>query len=472
MRSMSSPVHAFGDDALGLDDGLGLAARLAKGEVSRHEVLEAALARAEAVRQLNAVETLDAYRAHAFADEQRVGPFSGVPTFVKDNTDLAGLATGHGSEGIVAKPAGKDAGFTRLIRDSGLVPLGKSRLPEFGFNASTEFMTAEPVRNPWNVDYSTGASSGGAAALVAAGVVPLAHANDGGGSIRIPAAACGLVGLKVTRGRYHPAPLDRLLPVRLAVEGVLTRSVRDTAHFLAATEQGRHRVGLVEGPSTKRLRIGMVLDSVVGEGTDEATVKTVLATSELLSSLGHDVFPVASPMDEQFAEDFKTYWGMLGLLAVKAGPRAFSGWDPERLDTLTVGLAAYARARRRTTAGVVRRLRASAKVYARALDPYDAILTPVVAHATPLLGYLSPAQDFEVLFDRLIRYACFSPLNNATGSPAVSLPMGATRSGLPIGVQLMGRHDGERTLLELAYELEAAKPFRTIHASASQPASQ
>ena len=472
MGSMSSAVHAFADDALGDDDGLGVAARLVSGEVSRTEVLEAALGRAEQVRQLHAIEVLDAYRAHAFSDELRDGPFAGVPTFIKDNTDLAGFPTGHGSEGILGKPVGKDAGFARLIRDSGLVPLGKSRLPEFGFNASTEFMTAEPARNPWNPEHSTGASSGGAAALVAAGVVPVAHANDGGGSIRIPAAACGLVGLKVTRGRYRPAPLDRLLPVRLAVEGVLTRSVRDTAHFLAATEQARHRVGLVTGPSAKRLRIGMVLDSIIGEGTDEPTCATVLATAELLSGLGHQVFPVAAPMDEQFAEDFKTYWGMLGLLAVKAGPRAFSGWDPARLDTLTVGLAAYAGARRRTTVGVVRRLRASAQVYADALAGYDAVLTPVVAHTTPLIGYLSPTQDFEVLFDRLVRYACFSPLNNATGSPAISLPMGATRGGLPIGVQLMGRHDGERTLLELAYELEAAKPFRTIHERASLPASR
>ena len=463
---MSPRVHAFSDDALGDDDGIGLATRIAAGDVSRHEVLEAAQSRAERVRHLNAVATLDLYRAHAFTDEERRGPFSGVPTFVKDNTDLAGLGTGHGSEAILPRPAAKDARFSTLLRDAGLVPLGKSRLPEFGFSASTEFMTGDPTRNPWDPDYSTGASSGGAAALVAAGVVPLAHANDGGGSIRIPAAACGLVGLKVSRGRYRLAPLDRVMPVRLAVEGVVTRSVRDTAHFLAATDQGADPVGLVAGPSTTRRRIGLVVDSVVGDGTDEPTVAAVLKTAEVLTALGHHVYPVASPMDEQFAADFKTYWGFMALLAVKAGPRAFPGWNGDKLDTLTLGLADYARARRRTAVGVVRRLRASHRTYAEALSGLDAVLAPVVAHTTPRIGHLSPQQDFEVLFDKLIAYAGFTPLNNATGSPAISLPMGATKTGLPIGVQLMGAHGGERTLLELAYELEQAAPFRQISASA------
>jgi amidase len=462
---MAGPVHAFGDDALGDHDALGLAAAVRTGAVSRYEVLESAAKRAAAVdAELHAVHAVDLYRAHAISDEERPGPFAGVPTFVKDNTDLEGFGSNQGSEAWVARKVKADAVVTRTLRGTGLVPLGKSRLPEFGFNATTEFMTQEPARNPWDTDYSTGASSGGSAALVAAGVVPIAHANDGGGSIRIPAACCGLVGLKPTRGRLAPAPLDRIMPVGIVSEGVVTRSVRDTAHFLAAAEHTRlPAVGLVEGPGSKRLRLGLVLDSIVGDGTDDETRAAVLATAALLESLGHEVVPMPTPLDLQFADDFRTYWAMLAFVLSTAGKRAFPGFDKARLDALTVGLADYYRARRRTTIGVVRRLRRSSQDYAAALAPFDAVLTPVLAKTTPLIGHLSPRdQPFDQLFERMAAYVSFTPYNNGTGSPAVSLPMGATAAGLPIGIQLMGKHGDERTLLELSYELEAAKPFRRL----------
>jgi amidase len=465
---MTSSVHAYGDDVLAAHDGLALAALVRSGEVSRREVVEAAVRRAEEVDgALRAVELLDAERALASTARPRPGPFSGVPTFVKDNTDVAGLPTRHGSEAIPARPAKADAPFTRTLRDVGLVPLGKSRLPEFGFNATSEFMTEEPVRNPWHTDYSAGASSGGAAALVAAGVVPVAHANDGGGSIRIPAAACGLVGLKPTRGRFRPAPLERLMPVNIVGEGVVTRTVRDTAHFFAHAERAGGRralppVGLVEGPGARRLRIGLVLDSVTGTRTDDETREAVLATASLLGELGHDVVEMQPPMGPQFADDFALYWGMLGYLMSRLGPRLFPGLDVRRFDGLTVGLAAHYRARARATAGAVARLRRSKAEYARALVGVDAVLTPVLAHTTPRIGHLSPRQPFDELFPRLVDYVAFTPLNNATGSPAVSVPAGSTADGLPIGVQLMARHGDERTLLELAYELEAASPFRRL----------
>jgi amidase len=168
---MSNQVHAYSDDVLADHDGIALAALIRSGDVSRREVLEAALARAAKVDSaLRAVQVLDAQRALAAASQPRPGPFSGVPTFVKDNTDVAGLPTGHGSEAFTAVPAKGDAPFCRTLVGLGLVPLGKSRLPEFGFNATTEFMTQEPVRNPWDTDVSAGASSGGSAALVAAGM--------------------------------------------------------------------------------------------------------------------------------------------------------------------------------------------------------------------------------------------------------------------------------------------------------------
>jgi amidase len=465
---MAQQVHAYGDDALAAHAGIALAALIRSGEVSRREAVEAAIARAEKVDGvLHAVQVLDAARAIAAAQHPRPGPFSGVPTFVKDNTDLAGLPTGHGSEAFTARPAKADAPFSRTLLGLGLVPVGKSRLPEFGFNATTEFMTQEPVRNPWDPDFSAGASSGGAAALVAAGVVPLAHANDGGGSTRIPAAACGLVGLKPTRGRFRPAPLERLLPVNLVGEGVVTRSVRDTAHFFASAERAGGRrplppVGLVEGPGSRRLRIGMVLDSVTGVRTDDETRAAVTGTAELLTGLGHEVVPMAPPMTAQFAEDFPLYWGMLGFLMCQLAPRAFAGLDATRLDGLTVGLADYYRKRARRTAGALVRLRRSQADYARALTGYDAVLSPVLAHTTPRIGHLSPRQPFEQLFPRLVEYIGFTPLNNASGSPAISLPLGATAAGLPIGVQLMAPHGRERTLLELGYALEGAAPFRRL----------
>jgi amidase len=465
---MSNQVHAYSDDVLADHDGIALAALIRSGDVSRREVLEAALARAAKVDSaLRAVQVLDAQRALAAASQPRPGPFSGVPTFVKDNTDVAGLPTGHGSEAFTAVPAKGDAPFCRTLVGLGLVPLGKSRLPEFGFNATTEFMTQEPVRNPWDTDVSAGASSGGSAALVAAGVVPLAHANDGGGSIRIPAAACGLVGLKPSRGRFKPSPLERLLPVNIVGEGVVSRTVRDTAHFFACAEQSSRRrplrpVGLVEGPGRDRLRIGLVLDSVTGVRTDDETRAAVSSAAELLSGLGHDVVPMAAPMDQQFADDFALYWGLLGFLMLRVAPRAFSGLDAGRLDALTVGLADYYRAHARETSGALLRLRRSKAAYARALAGHDAVLCPVLAHTTPRIGHLSPRQPFEALFPRLVDYVAFTPLNNASGSPALSLPLGATASGLPIGVQLMARNGDERTLLELAYELEAARPFRRL----------
>jgi len=464
LLAVSEQVHAFGDDVLGDHDAIALAALIRAREVTRREVVEASLARLAKVEPvLHAVQALDAERA--LAAPPRPGVFSGVPTFVKDNTDLAGVPTNHGSEAFTASPAKRDAALTRSLLDLGLVPLGKSRLPEFGFNASTEFMTHEPVRNPWSTDHSAGASSGGSAALVAAGVVPLAHANDGGGSIRIPAAACGLVGLKPTRGRFARNPLEPVLPVNIVGEGVVTRSVRDTAHFYAGAERSlRHLppVGLVEGPSHRRRRIGLVLDSVTGVKTDDETRATVTSVGELLAGLGHEVVEMPPPGDPQLAEDFVLYWGLLGFFAARLGPRALRGLDAERLDGLTVGLAGHYRTRFRGTAAAVRRLRASRARYAQAMQGVDALLTPVLAHTTPRLGHLSPTLPFDELIQRLRDYASFTPLNNVTGSPAISLPMGATAAGLPIGIHLMGPYGGERTLLQLAFELEEARPFRRL----------
>ncbi|KAA1399864.1 amidase [Aeromicrobium ginsengisoli] len=463
-------VHAFGDDALGDLDTVGVAAAVAAGTISAREAAEAAIARAERVNpELNAIQHPDFERGLASSEQPSEGVFAGVPTFVKDNTDFAGLPSDQGSLAVKSRPAAAHAPFTDQFLSAGFTVLGKSTMPEFGFNATTEYATLPPTRNPWNTGYSAGASSGGAAALVASGVVPIAHANDGGGSIRIPAAACGLVGLKPTRGRVVPAAEAAKLPVDIISNGVVTRTVRDTAHFMAATQayrpaMGLKPLGLVEGPSDRRLRVGLIVDSITGKPTDEDTRKAVLASADLLGSLGHDVVEVPLPVGKAFMEDFKHYWGMLAFSTQHFGRRVISpDFDKTLTDPFTRGLARRFVRQAWRTPTAIRGLKRSEQRYRAAFADVDVVLSPTLAYATPELGYLSPAVDFEVMFERLVHYAAFTPLNNASGGPAISLPLGRSSADMPIGVHFSADHGDEQTLLELAYELEAAQPFAEIH---------
>ncbi len=461
-------VHAFGDDALGDDDATALAARVTSRQVSPRELVAAAIARAELVQPLlNGVHHPDYERALAEADGHAEGWLAGVPTFVKDNVDVAGLPTNHGTEAYTARPAKRDSPWVSQLRSLGVCILGKSRLPEFGFNASTEYLHGDPVRNPWNREYSAGASSGGSAALVASGVVPIAHANDGGGSIRIPAAVCGLVGLKPTRGRLVDDPLDRQMPIRIVCQGVVTRSVRDTARFLAGAEAFRRSpelppVRYVEGPGRTRLRVGLILDSDNGTRTDSETRQAALDTATLLEGLGHTVEETTMPASATFAEDFARYWALLGMLATTTGRTLDRHFDVAATDNLTRGLAAQSRRELTRMPRVVYRMRRATTAYRAAFDRFDVLLSPVLTHTTPLLGHLSPTLDFEELFARLRAYVGFTPLNNAVGSPAISLPLGRSSIGLPVGVHFSADLGDERTLLELAYELEEARPFPRI----------
>lgn len=475
---MNKTVHAFADDALGDLDATALADLVRRGERSSREVVAAAIARAERVQPfLHALahDNFEGALQQAMAAPGD-GVFAGVPTVIKDNTRVRGLPTRHGSLAVPPRPAPRTGNFARQFLSPGLVCVGKSQLPEFGFNASTEFMERPPVRNPWHTDYSAGASSGGSAALVAAGVVPLAHANDGGGSIRIPASACGLVGLKPTRGRHLNTEGVGLLPINIVSEGVLTRSVRDTANFWAALERYWRNprlkpIGDVQGPGQRRLRIGFVQDSVNGE-SDGPTRATLLATARLLESLGHRVYEVPLPFGKRFVNDFIQYWGMLAMLLTRFGRLALHPrFDARQLESLSRGLGRFYLRHAHETPLVLLRLRQSIADYARHFGKdYDVLLTPVLTHTTPPLGYFSPLHDFDLLLERLTRYIGYTPLNNVTGSPALSLPMGATLGGLPVAVQLCAACGDERTLLELAFELEAVQPFRRIQELTAEPA--
>lgn len=473
-RPGSSPshFHTYTDDALGELDATGLAERLARGDVSQLDVTQAAIARAQAANGvLNGVvaERYEAAKAEAAADAAppaaNRGPFAGVPTFIKDNMNVAGLATGHGSAAFPATQARHTSPFVAQMLSQGYRCLGKSSLPEFGFNASTEPVHREPTRNPWNLDYSCGASSGGSAALVAAGVVPIAHANDGGGSIRIPAACCGLVGLKPTRGRVVDNDAAKNLPINILSDGVVTRSVRDTAAFIAHAEQARPDrslpdVGHVRGPSGRRLRIGLVFDSITGHPTDPVTRAVVERTARVLESLGHTLEPIPVPIADSFPQDFALYWSLLAFGVLARGRSLMHpAFDPARTDGLTQGLNRHFRRHFWRLPAALWRLRRSRQDYAHAMTHLDAVLMPALGETTPKLGHLSPTVPFDELFERLTRYVSFTPLANATGAPAIVVPMGRTDRNLPVAVQLMARYGDEQTLLELAYALEAEQPW-------------
>lgn len=464
-------IHAFGDDLLGDHDAVALAGMVRRGEVSPVELAEAAIARVEKVNSvLNAVQVADYEQGRERATRGGDGIFAGVPTFIKDNTDVAGLPTRHGSRAVPATPALKHGAFAKQYLAQGFTLLGKTTLPEFGFNGTTEYEGAAPTRNPWHTDHSCGGSSGGSAALVAAGAVPIAHANDGGGSIRIPAACCGLVGLKSTRGRFVTNEMAKTLPVNVVCDGVVTRSVRDTAHFFAGAEQYWQnrklpQVGLVEGPGKKRLKIGLVMDSLTGQTCAE-TRATVEQTVALLESLGHLVEPMPLPVKPSFVDDFSDYWGFLAFMASRFGQHSFGkGFDAEQLDGLSKGLAERFRKRGWRLPLVLTRLQRTWQQYEKVMRNYDAVLSPVLAHVTPELGYISPEVPFDELFERMMNYVSFTPMNNASGSPAISLPMGESDKGLPIAVQFSSAHGAERTLLELAFEIEQARPWRRISAA-------
>jgi amidase len=469
-NNTTTRVHAFCDDALGDLDSVGVAAAIAAGHISAREATEAAIARVESVNaQLNAVQHPDFDRALAASDSPRAGVFSGVPTFIKDNTDYAGLPSDQGSLAVKSDRATANHPFTDQFLHAGFTVLGKSTMPEFGFNATTEYATLPPTRNPWNTGFSAGASSGGSAALVAAGAVPIAHANDGGGSIRIPAAACGLVGLKPTRDRVIAAAEAKQLPVDIISNGVVSRTVRDTAHFMAATQAykaapGLKPLGLVEGPSSRRLRVGMILDSITGTPTDDETRKAVIATADRLASLGHEVIEVPLPVDHRFQNDFKLYWSLLAFSTQNFGRKVMSpNFDKTLTDPLTQGLSKRFLRQAWRAPFAIAGLKRTTKTYRAAFKNVDVIVSPTVGFTTPELGFMSPAvEPFNLMFERLVQYASFTPLNNASGGPAISLPLAQTSQGLPIGVHFSADHGDEQTLLELAYELEDAHPFARI----------
>ncbi|MGE2733958.1 amidase [Mycolicibacterium vaccae] len=463
-------VSAFADDALGELDAVGVVQALRRRDISVSDAVEAAIARVEAVNPaLNglAFEAFDRARGRAALRRPFGGFFDGVPSFLKDNVAVAGMPTMSGTDAWKPRPLADNGDFARAYLATGLVPLGKTALSEFGFSASAEHPRLGAVRNPWNPDYTAGASSSGSGAFVAAGVVPIAHANDGGGSIRIPAACNGLVGLKPSRGRL---PLDRdvrQMPVRIVHNGVVTRTVRDTAAFYREVERvtGNPKlppVGDVTAPGTRRLRIAVCTESIERDASPEVSALT-LDTAKLLESLGHRIEVIGNPVPSQFVDDFLLYWSLLAFALVRGGRRTFGPtFDRDRLDNLTRGLEAHAARNLHHLPAAIARLARMRRVTTRLHQQYDVLLMPTLAEVTPRIGHLDPTAPYEQVIERLTDWVAFTPLQNVTGEPAISLPLAQSGSGLPVGMMFSAPLGADALLIELAYELESAQPWQSI----------
>ncbi len=438
------------------------------GELRACDAVDAAIARAERVNPaLNAIVTPLFDSAREQAKSPRLGVFSGVPTFIKDSDAVAGSPFFFGSRGLPARPAEKSSAFVEQFLSLGLINLGKSSTPEFGLTGTTEALAHGPTHNPWKLGFSTGGSSGGSAALVASGVVPIAHANDGGGSIRLPASCCGLVGLKPSRGRLIEIEGSKLLPVRLLHQGMLSRTVRDTAAFYHAAE--RHyrnprlpEIGLVTRPG-RRLRIGFFSEFGENAPAHPDCVAAVNHVARLCEGLGHSVEQVPPPFDEGFHEDFFLLWATIAFAVTRFGKQLIHpDFDREQVEPFTEGLAQYFLENRIDFLATIYRLRRFARRYECGFEDYDVLMNPTVGMPPPEHGYIGPDVPFEIALERLKWFIPFSPVQNVSGGPAISLPLAQSAQGLPIGVQLASSMGTERTLLELAIELEAAAPWPSL----------
>ena len=404
---------ASGETNIDAMDAVETAFRISQKDITASEATEAAIARAELINpKINGIVTKTYDEARKNAADPKAGPFGGVPTFVKDLNDVIGIATGNGSNAFKDHIARSQFPFVSEFERNGFISLGKSSTPEFGLTATTVPASSGVTRNPWNLNHSTGGSTGGASAFLAAGVVPLAHASDGGGSIRIPASCCGTVGLKVSNDRYPLARDESKIPVRISVQGCETRTVRDTAAFLAAMELRvgpLPEVGMVTEPARKRLKIGFFTATPTGVAVSTEVVVRTKEAAALCETLGHKVEEMVAPFNDEIADDFLLYWAAFASSAIERWEKAAGITATEaHFERFTFGLRDHFVANQEKMRPAILKLIGFAQVYRETIADYDLILSPVLTTPPPEIGYLDTSIDYETAIERLLGYAQFT----------------------------------------------------------------
>lgn len=459
-------------------DLIDLAALVAKGEVTAAELAEAAIARIEAVNPaVNAVimPLYDDARA-AIADGLPAGPLSGAPFLIKDlYCHYAGKPTTGASALLTDTVAAQDSELMARYRRAGLVTLAKTNLCEFGTLGTTEPVLYGPTRNPWNPEHSSGGSSGGAGAAVASGMVPAAHGGDGAGSIRIPASACGLFGLKPTRARITLGPQLGESLMGIVNEHVLTRSVRDSAALLDATQGPLVGDPYAVPPAADflaatrrapgRLRIALTEHSLLGTPVDDDCVAAVRETAKLCAELGHDVVVDAPALDaERYDAAYRRFWSMTAtrsLWSIASARREKPEKLAEQAEPFNQFL--FEGGSRILAADYVQDVtwfHGVGRDLGRFLEGYDVWLTPTLGSPPPRLGHFDVGKHGgHAVMDRFMQFLAFTTFANMAGLPAMSVPLHWNAEGLPVGSQFTGRYGDEATLFSLAAQLEAARPW-------------
>ena len=473
-------------------DATGLAELVRDKQVTAEELLEVARDRAAAVNpRLNAIVR----EVPCAPSGATSGPFAGVPFLIKDLAqDYAGLPTSSGSRALQNAPLAEHATVVQRWLDAGLLIFGKTNTPEFGAKAITEPAAWGPARNPWDLDRTPGGSSGGSAAAVAAGVVPVAGANDGGGSIRIPAGCCGLVGLKPGRGLTPSGPVVGESMHGAAVQGVVSRSVRDTAAMLDVLAGGEPfgpfqpavpeaSFASVVGQDPGKLRIGFRIPSAINPNPHPEAIAAVENTARILTELGHDVEELAeAPFDDAaLAKEFLTAWFSYVAWEVAEAKRLTGAGDDgfERDTRIMAAIGAATSAVDYLDA--VERRHDHARRLTTYFDSYDLLLTPTMATPPPRIGEFDLPKPLEIASDVMLRtrtasllkhtpviddmvsknlgWVPYTQLANVTGRPAISVPLHWTADGVPLGVQFVAPLGGEQVLIKLAAQLEVAAPW-------------
>jgi Asp-tRNA(Asn)/Glu-tRNA(Gln) amidotransferase A subunit family amidase len=457
-------------------DAIGLAALIAKREVTPLEVLDEAITRAEKYNPVINAITLKLYDRARDATQTATGPFAGVPFLLKDlGAMLTGTVSSGSSKLFADAVADHDATIVTRYLAAGLTIFGRSASPELGLATSTEPAMFGPCRNPWNLDYSAGGSSGGAAASVAARILPVAHATDGGGSIRIPASACGLFGLKPTRARNPSGPDVGEGWGGQSVGHCVSISVRDSAALLDATSgpdvgdpywaprpAGPFLDELTRPP--KLLRIALTTSAFNGEPVDPECRLAAEDAAKLCESLGHNVTlagPVLDHAPVREAQRIIVAANIRALLANRAAAlgRTLTADDVEPMTWSVADLARQYSAA--DYANAITRIHSVGRVVGQFFLDYDILLTPTMCAPPPRLGVVSPSNpDDEAYVTAINRGIGFTSLFNAAGNPAMSVPLHWTASGLPIGVQFVAPFGDEAALFRLAAQLEQAKPWK------------